>query len=90
MSVLLVTYDLTAPGRDYDDLYKAIKSHNGWAHPMESVWFVSTQLTHIQLRDELKAKIDSNDKILVVDTTGDQAAWNGLPPKVSEWIKKHL
>jgi hypothetical protein len=90
MAVLLVSYDLTAPGRNYDDLIEAIKSHNGWAHPLKSVWFVSTQLTPAQLRDELKATMDSNDKILVVDTTNDPAAWSGLPDDVSAWIKKNL
>jgi hypothetical protein len=38
----------------------------------------------------LKLLIDSNDELLVIDVTGDAAAWSGFAPKAGEWLKGHL
>ena len=40
MSSKIISYDLCAPGRNYDALYKAIKAYGTWAHITESTWFV--------------------------------------------------
>ena len=32
--IVLITYDLKQPGRNYTDLYEAIKSLGDWQHPL--------------------------------------------------------
>ena len=40
MTSMIIEYDLRSPGRNYDELYKAIKSYGVWAHITESTWFI--------------------------------------------------
>ncbi|MGV2982066.1 CRISPR-associated protein Cas2 [Microbacterium sp. AGC85] len=88
MSSYLLTYDLTAPGRNYDDLIKHLKSYATHAHVLDSTWLIVSDRTSVQIRDEAKTHMDSNDQLLVVKLTGD-AAWYGLRGH-SDWIKKNL
>lgn len=86
---LLITYDLSAPGRDYKGLIKKIKSYNGYARITESSYIITTKKEPEKVRDELLALIDENDKIYVgVITT--PAAWFGLPDSVANWLQKYL
>lgn len=89
MKTYLVTYDLSAPSRNYDDLFKHLKSYGTWAHPVESVWLVVTDRTAAQVRDAAKAYLDRNDKLFVTKATVD-GAWSGLPTSTSDWLQKHL
>ena len=87
MSRMIITYDLSNPGRDYDTLIARIKSYGAWAHITESSWAIVTNQTPVGVRDNLKAAIDDNDKLLV-GILGT-AAWIGLPSNVSDWLKKN-
>lgn len=88
MSSKIIEYDLTTPGRDYESLYKAIKSYPCWARITESTWFVKTDDTCVQIRDALKEKMDSNDRIFVGKLSGE-AAWSNLICK-SQYLKENL
>jgi hypothetical protein len=90
MATLLVGYDLIAPGKDYKPLWERLKSYGNWWHHLDSTWIVIADLTAVQLRDELKKLIDSNDELLVVNVTGDTAAWTGFNTKGSQWLKTNL
>ena len=70
----IITYDLCKAGRNYDELYKYIKSYSVWAHITESTWFISTPKSCTTIRDELSMVIDSNDRVFVAELTGS-AAW---------------
>ncbi|MCY4417919.1 MAG: hypothetical protein OXE87_16660 [Chloroflexi bacterium] len=82
MTRCIITYDLKAPGRNYDELNKRIKSYGSWAQITESSWSVMTTQSAVQIRDHLMAAIDRNDKILV-GILGT-AAWYGLPNEASD------
>lgn len=88
MSSKIIEYDLKKPGRDYESLYEAIKAYPVRAHITESTWFVKTDDTCVQVRDALKEKVDSNDRIFVATLTGE-AAWSNLICK-SEYLKENL
>ncbi|MBE0011742.1 hypothetical protein [Arthrobacter sp. AET 35A] len=89
MGALLISYDLKSPGQDYTDLHDAIKSLGGWWHYLDSTWIVSTTLTPAQAWAELKAKMDTNDRLLVIDVTGKaRSGW--LPKKAWEWLTRHI
>ena len=87
MTSMIIEYDLRSPGRNYDDLYRAIKSYGAWAHITESTWFKTSE-SCVQVRDKLLAHMDGNDSIFVAVLTG-VAAWNNVLCD-SEYLKKNL
>lgn len=74
MNTLLVSYDLRAPGKDYSSLWDHLKSYPGYIKPLESFWIIRTFSTCDKVRDAAKACVDSNDKLIVIDITKDNAA----------------
>lgn len=84
--VLLVTYDLHAPGRDYDDITELLKSARSWAHPQGSVWWLDTDREPEWWRDELKKRGDSNDEYFAVRMRQNWAGYN-LGSKMYDWLR---
>ena len=85
----LITYDLKNPGKNYNELYDAIKQlGRAWWHYMDSVWLVQTQLSVDDCNNSLRPFIDNNDFIFVVDIT-NQARQGWLPEKAWNWIREH-
>lgn len=88
MTHFFVTYDLSAPGRDYDRLFTYLKQF-AYAKPVESVWVIETFKTAATLRDEIKQYVDSNDKVFIMKaSTGNWASFNISKPVV-EWLHQH-
>lgn len=75
MAVLLVTYDLKKPGRNYQPVYDYLRK---FVHckGMESVWLLDTGLTTEQIRDALAGLVDANDKMFVVRLARTWNSWN--------------
>ena len=90
MAVHWVNYDLNKTGQNYDQLITYLKSHQGWATPHKSSYFVKTTLTASQLRDGIRQHVDGNDTVTVVTVTGEAWATSGVSPKVNEWIRNNL
>lgn len=88
MTSKIITYDLCAPGRNYDNLYKAIKGYDTWAHITESTWFVKTADSCAQIRDNLLSHVDSNDRIFVGKLAGT-AAWHNVICQ-NDFLKENL
>lgn len=84
-----ISYDLIGPNRNYDNIIEAIKSYGTWAHINESLWIIRSSKTSAEIRDHLKQKVDTNDKILVVQLTG-VGAWLNLSPDMNNWLKNNL
>ena len=55
MTSMIIEYDLRSPGRNYDELYKEIRSYDVWARITESTWFIKTGESCAQVRDKLLA-----------------------------------
>jgi hypothetical protein len=91
MANILIGYDLNKAGKDYNNLISAIKGlSTDWWHCLDSTWIIKTQLSTVQVRDALASHIDGNDELLVVDITGDAAAWTGFDTNCSNWLKNNL
>jgi len=88
MTSLIIEYDLRAPGRDYDSLFSAIKAYGIYAHITESTWFIKTNDSCIQVRDNLLAYMDTNDRLFVAALTGVAAWRNVICP--DEYLKQNL
>ena len=87
---MLVGYDLNKSGQNYDDLIEKIKSYGVWWHCLDSTWLIKTTKSPVAVRDELKALVDGNDELLVMDVTGNSAAWAGFGTDCSQWLKDNL
>ncbi len=92
MNTFLISYDLGLPKTisDYHILTEYIKSFVYWAKPLQSVWLIKTDKSAAQVRDEIKIRIDSNDKVLVMDVTGTSWATYNVSQKVTDWVKNNL
>ena len=90
MGLLLVAFDLTKPDQDSTGLIERLKSVGPWWHGLESIWIVRTELTTVQLRDALAPYLDSSDRLLVLDVTGDAGAWWNVSKKTSDWLLEQL
>jgi hypothetical protein len=89
MKTYLISYDLLKPGQDYSTLYETIKKlADGWWHDLQSVWLINSSLSAAQVRDQLKAHVDVNDKLLVVVLGNDWATWN-LTKAGNDWLANH-
>lgn len=88
MALLLVTYDLKVPGKDYKSLHEALKTANSWWHHLESTWILYTNDSVQVWTDRLTKLLDQNDRLFVVDITGRQS--NGwLPQQGWDWLRTH-
>lgn len=88
LATYIITYDLRAPGRNYEAVYSKLKSYGIWARITESTWAVVTDQSAVQVRDALIALTDPNDRIFVIKS-GVEAAWRNARCK-SEWLKNRL
>lgn len=88
MSSKIIEYDLCSPGRNYNELYDAIKAYGIWAHITESTWFVKTPDSCVTVRDILSKHIDNNDRLFVAELTGE-AAWRNVICE-NQFLKENL
>ena len=84
---LHISYDLSTPGQNYDAVIAKIKELGNWAKVNYSVWYVNSTYSASQARDFILPTLDAGDKLYVVDSTNNQAAWHGLSQQVSGFIK---
>lgn len=86
MARFMVSYDLSKPGRNYEDLFRVLRSFDH-VKPLESVWFVSSHLSAADIRDKVRAVMDKNDHLMVSTIT--YSAWSNLSPEVDKWMAEH-
>lgn len=90
MNTILISYDLNTPGQDYGKLTDALKEYGTYWHHLDSFWLVRTESNAVEVRDHIKEYLDKNDELLVINVTGDAAAWRGFNDSGSKWLKDHL
>ena len=84
--VYCVSYDLRAPGRNYLSLFEAIKSSGYWWHQTESVWFVISKKSAVEIRDTLMKLMDENDKLFICALQKEWAG-RGFSEEEYNWLK---
>jgi hypothetical protein len=75
MAVLLVTYDLKQPGRDYAPVHAYLKRFTH-CKGLESVWLLDTVDSPESIRDGLRVLVDTNDIVFVSKLTRYWGSWN--------------
>lgn len=86
--IILISYDLRVPGKNYNALYETIKSAKTWWHYLESTWIIKTDENIETWNDKLLQHLDENDRLFVVDIT-NQPHNGWLPQKAWDWLKKN-
>jgi hypothetical protein len=86
----VINYDLRAPGRNYDGLYKLLGEWRA-VSALQSMWFATLRGPASTIRDILKAEVDANDGLFVVEITST-ADWasRGLPPAAADWLQRNV
>lgn len=80
--VYLITYDLNNPGQRYEDVINAIKKASDGKHfsAWKSSYLIrSNYQTASEVFDFIYPFIDTNDRIIVMEVTGNYAGW------LAEW-----
>ena len=86
--VYLITYDINKVVKNYEDLYTAIKNISGdYQHPLESTWFVSSDLSREEIYNRLRHSIDAKDRLFIIRMKGEYYGW--LSKNVWEWLNSH-
>lgn len=86
--IYAINYDLKQPGRNYEELHKAIKALGTWWHYLDSTWLVDTTLSAKEVWDRLGSHVDQNDAVLVIGVTRNYSGW--LPQRAWDWINQRL
>jgi hypothetical protein len=90
MGLFLIGYDLIKPGKNYNELFEAIKSlSTTWWHCLDSTWIIKSSRSEAQIRDSLLNHIDANDRLLVVSLSGGWASY-GFNGECTSWLKSNL
>jgi hypothetical protein len=76
------------PGRNYDNLYSAIKQCGKWWHYLESTWLIITSETSQQIWTRLVPHLDKSDFILIIEVRNDCHGW--LPKDAWDWITENV
>jgi len=80
-----VGYDLRAPGRNYDNLYKRLADWRA-VRVLKSEWIIEAgNSSAAAIRDDLVKHIDGNDGLLVVTMTGE-SAWQKLDGTSDQYL----
>lgn len=81
-----VSYDLRAPGRNYQHLYDAFHKAKA-VRALQSLWLLDDPKSSAQVRDILRSMIDANDGLLVTEITSSNWAAYKLLPGAAEWLR---
>lgn len=83
--MLLVTYDLSQPDRDYQTLDEALMTANGYAKVTESSWLLAGEDDPKAWRDKLTAVMHRNDRLFVCGVA-HKVAWQKVLCG-NDWLK---
>lgn len=88
--MLLVSFELHSPNRNYLDVEKAIASLGDGIRAHTYFWCIESPLTATDAAIRLWQVMDERDSVLVVDSSNHEAAWKHLPHDVAGFIKERL
>ena len=86
--VYMITYDLNEPGQRYEGVIEAIKSASTgvWCTYWKSSYLIKSNLSAQAIMDRIKPHLDSNDRLIIVQTTNNYSGW--LTESEREYIRK--
>ena len=90
MKIFLITYDLNAPGKNYENVINAIKtaSNGTWCSFWRSSFLICSNHNANEIVDQISPFLDSNDRLFVVEVTSHYQGW--LSKKEWEYIHDNI
>lgn len=89
MPKYLITYDLRKQ-RNYSDLIKQLRDWDSIS-PLESVWLASLRGPASTVRDILKARMDNDDGLLIVElVAGADWATSKVNENGDDWMRDNV
>lgn len=85
---LFVTYDLIKT-KDYPAVHEAIKALGNWAKVTESNWYVNSNFSAEEAAKKVRAAMDNDDKLIVVDASKNQFYGYNIDAKVLKFMQDH-
>lgn len=87
--VYLISYDINERLFDYTDLKEVIKSLGDYQHPMDSLWFVSTEDPDLEgIYHRLKACLHmKGDHIFVLNIPYGTKRQGWMPRSFWKWLR---
>jgi hypothetical protein len=85
MAIVLVTYDLKAPGKDYKSLHAHLKTYT-YCKGMESVWLLDTSKSNAAIRDGIRPHVDTNDVVFVSRLHSN--TWASVKFSCADWLNR--
>jgi hypothetical protein len=76
MALYWISYDLDKPGQDYSDIINRLKQLKA-QEVTRSDWLLASNRTPTQIKEDLLAYLDNNDRIIVAELKYN-AAWKNL------------
>lgn len=86
--VVLVSYDLKTPGKNYAPLYESLKKQGVWWHYLESTWLVAGSKSPKDIYAAVVSDITTSDRLLIIEVK--RPYWGYMPQEVWDWLEKHL
>jgi hypothetical protein len=81
----MISYRLHQTGKNYDELYAAIKGLSGtYWHNTTSSWIVESSHSAKKVFEQLKSHVDSNDELAVFELEGSY--YGQLNPDDLKWL----
>jgi len=84
---LFVTYDLIKD-KNYNAVHEAIQSLGNWAKVTESNWYVNSNYSALDAARKVKAVMDKDDKLIVVDASNNTYACYNLLDEVKVYLNE--
>ena len=84
--ILIVTYDLRNPGKDYDKVAKILTSAGSSRRIQGSVWLLDTQFEPSVWSERLEKVGDSNDTFFVAKLAYD-CSWLNMSTEHVQWLR---
>jgi len=83
---VFISYDLYQSKENYEQVRTLIEGMGEWSRIHLSLWFVKTELSAHDVATKIRAAMESNDKLIVVDASHNTAYWYGLPEEASNFL----
>lgn len=90
MNSYIVILNLILPVNSYVGLIAYLQSAIGWARATDNVWVVKTYKSASEIRDGVRDRIKSTDKVLIIKA--DKSAWAsyGISKEITDWMKVNI
>ncbi|WP_147802905.1 hypothetical protein [Alkalicoccus halolimnae] len=86
MAVYVVTYQLSAPEKEYKQLHETMKSFGNYSKRFESFWLIDTFHSAKDVKEKVFACLSADDQLFVIETKKHWSSRN-VPDGMIKWLK---